>query len=101
MIVGVIILTLVSILMLVMGWLLWKKEKITLLHDYHYNKVPPANKKAFCMLSGLGLICMGIGLAITAVVLAITSSALSFIAFAIGLLAGLAFLICASKKYNS
>ena len=101
MIVGVIILSLVSILMLVMGWLLWKKEKITLLHEYHYQKISPADKKAFCTLCGMGLILMGIGIGVTAVLLGVTESVLSFIAFAVGMVAGLALLLYAGKKYNA
>ena len=101
MIVGVIILSLVSILILVMGWLLWKKEKITLLHDYHYNKVSQADKTAFCTLSGIGLILVGIGIGVTAVLLGITDSALSFIVFAVGMVAGLTLLLYAGKKYNA
>ena len=101
MIAGVVAISIVSILLLVIGWLLWKKEKISLLHDYHYDKVSPENKKAFCILSGLGLICMGIGLGITAVILGITNSLLSFIPSAFGFAIGLLLLIYAGKKYNA
>ena len=100
MIVGAIILVLVSILTLVIGWLIWKKEKITLLHDYHYSKVSRENKKAFCTLSGIGLMIAGIGIGATAVLLGLTNSVLSFIAFAVGFIIGLALLLHAGKKYN-
>ena len=100
MIVGVIILVLVSILTLVIGWLIWKKEKITLLHDYHYSKVSRENKKAFCTLSGIGLMIAGIGIGATAVLLGLTNSFLSFIAFVVGFIIGLALLLHAGKKYN-
>ena len=100
MIVGVIILVLVSILTLVIGWLIWKKEKITLLHDYHYSKVSRENKKAFCTLSGIGLMIAGIGIGATAVLLGLTNSVLSFIAFAVGFIIALALLLHAGKKYN-
>ena len=100
MIVGVIILALVSILTLVIGWLIWKKEKITLLHDYHYSKVSQENKKRFCTLSGIGLMIAGIGIGATAVLLGLTNSVLSFIAFAVGFIIGLALLLHAGKKYN-
>lgn len=36
-----------GILFLILGWLIWKKEKITLLHDYHYAKVKPEDRKAY------------------------------------------------------
>jgi len=83
-----------------LGWLIWKKEKISLLHDYHYNKVSEKNKKNFCTLSGLGLVFIGAGLLLTAVIFAFTESVLSFIAFAAGSFAGVGLLIYAGRKYN-
>ena len=80
--------------------LLWKKEMITLLHDYHVDKVSPENRTAFCKLSGIGLIVIGLGLLITAVLLGITDSAYSFICFGVGFAAGLFALIAAGMKYN-
>ena len=38
-IIGVVITGAIGILITVLGWLLWKKEIITLLHDYHVDKV--------------------------------------------------------------
>jgi len=96
-----IIVGLAGILLIVFGYLIWKKEKISLLHDYHYDKVSEQDKKAFCTLSGIGVLSVGIGLLITAVILGITDSVKSFIAFAIGFAAGLALLIYAGNKYNS
>lgn len=64
-----------------LGWLIWKKEKIILLHSYHYDKVSPSNKKLFCKISGWGVLLIGIGLLVTAIMIGITDSALSFIAF--------------------
>ena len=99
--VGSIIIGLVGAVCVIFGYLIWKKEKITLLHDYHYDKVSEKDKKAFCRLSGLGILSVGAGLLITAVILGITDSLWSFIAFVIGFVAGLALLIYAGSKYNS
>ncbi len=89
-----------SIVFLIVGFLIWQKEKISLLHDYHYAKVQPEDRKAFCTISGWGVISIGLGLLATAAIIAMTDSAWSFIAFAIGFAAGLALLIYAGKKYN-
>lgn len=83
-----------------LGLLLWKKEKIGLLHDYHHDKVSEADKPAFCTLSGIGMLVIGIGLLVTAVLLAVTDHPASFLAFAAGFAAGLGLLIYAGKKYN-
>ena len=85
---------------LMIGFLIWKKEKIHLLHEYHCDKVQPEDRKAFCTISGWGVISIGLGLLATAAIIAMTDSAWSFIAFAIGFAAGLALLVYAGKKYN-
>lgn len=91
---------LVGVIIIIMGWLVWKKEKINLFHDYHINKVSPENRAAFCKLSGIALIVIGVSLLITTLILALTDSALSFICFAVGFIAGLTTLITAGMKYN-
>ncbi len=100
MILGVVICATVGIACTVLGFLIWKKERITLLHDYHADKVSDEDKKAFCTLSGIGIVLVGIGLIMTALLLAFTESALSFLAFAAGFAAGLVLLITAGVKYN-
>ena len=90
----------VGVLLVVLGVLLWKKEMITLLHDYHVNKVSQEDKKAFCKLSGIGLIIPGAGLVLSAILLGITDSAWSFLCFAVSFPVGLGMLIAAGRKYN-
>lgn len=97
---GVIIEGLVGIILVVFGYLLWIKKKITLLHDYHYDNVSEADKDIFCTISGIGIFIIGIGLLVTAVIIGITNSAWSFIAMAVGFVVGLGFLIYAGLKYN-
>ena len=36
-----------ALVFIYLGCLMWKKEKITLLHSYHYDKVSPSDKKGF------------------------------------------------------
>ena len=99
-IIGVVITGAIGILITVLGGLLWKKEKITILHDYHVDKVSVENKAAFCKQSGIGLIVIGAGLMITAVILGFTDSARSFLCFAVCFVTGIVILIAAGQKYN-
>ncbi len=101
MILGVTVTSVVGVILVVVGLLIWKKEKISLLHDYHYYKVAEKDKKAFCTLSGIGTLSIGVGLLISAVIFGFTESALSFIAFAIGGALGIFLLVFAGCKYNS
>lgn len=87
-----------ALLFFVLGYLVWIKEKITLFHSYHYDKV--AEKKAFCKLSGIGLIVIGIGVLLAGIICSATSSMWGGIAIAIGFLFGLVMLIYAGIKYN-
>lgn len=100
MILGAIITGAVGILCLVLGFLIWKKEKISLLHDYHYAKVKQEDRKAFCRLAGIGIITLGIGILAMSALILITDSPLSAIAFGVGLASGVSVLIYAEKKYN-
>ena len=98
--IGSIIIGLVGIVLIILGYMVWKKEKISLFHDYHYDKVSEEDKKAFCTISGIGVVLIGIGLFITAIIIGITDSMRSFIPFAIGFVVGLIMLIYAGIKYN-
>lgn len=95
-----IVISILALVFVYLGFLIWKKEKITLLHSYHYDKVSPSDKKVFCKMSGCGVSFVGIGLLATAIIIGITDSPLSFIAFALGFVSGLALLIYAGAKYN-
>ena len=100
MILGVAILTIVGALCVIFGVLIGKKQKISLLHDYHYNKVTEENKAVFCAIVGRGLLLIGAGILASAVLLGVTDSALSFLAMAVGFIAGFGLVIFAGQKYN-
>ena len=100
MLAGSILVGLVGFVLIILGYMVWKKEKISLLHDYHYDKVSEEDKKAFCTISGIGVVLIGIGLFITSIIIGITDSMWSFIPFVIGFVAGLIMLIYSGIKYN-
>ena len=95
-----IILGFVGIVLIALGYLVWKKEKISLFHDYHYDKVSAEDKKAFCTISGIGVVLIGIGILITAIIIGVTDSVWSFITFAMGFVVGIIMLIYAGIRYN-
>ena len=100
MLAGSILVGLVGFVLIILGYMVWKKEKISLFHDYHYDKVSEEDKKAFCTISGIGVVLIGIGLFITAIIIGITNSMWSFIPFVVGFVVGLIMLIYAGIKYN-
>ena len=99
--IGEIIVIGVGVIFMILGYLVWKREKINILHSYHYRNVSPGNKKVFCKMTGQGLILIGSGLLITGIVIFKTHSMYGFVAFAVGLIAGITLLINAGSKYNN
>ena len=91
---------LLGLVFLALGWAIWKKEKIELLHDYHRNRVSEEDKKRFCALCGMGVGVIGIGMLLTAVLFLVTGRLWSLAAFVLGFLVGIAMLIRAIVKYN-
>ena len=97
---AILVLLLVGLLFLILGYQIGKKQKITLLHQHHRNRVSEQNKRIFCALSGWGVLAIGMGIWGTGVLLWCTDSAWSFLVFAAGFLAGLFLLVLAGHRYN-
>ncbi len=49
---GSIITGVVGTAFVILGYLIWKKERISLLHGYHYDKVSDEDKKHFVPYRG-------------------------------------------------
>ena len=90
----------VGVLLLILGWLIWKKEKIGLLQEYHRDQVSGADRKRFCTLSGMGVCIIGLGLVLSAVLYILMDSLWCFAAFGAGFLAGIGLLVYAIRTYN-
>lgn len=43
----------IGIILIKLGFEIWKKQKIKLIHKYHYEKVRENNKLSFCKLFGM------------------------------------------------
>ena len=99
MILGFIIELAVGAICIVLGILLWKKQRITILHDYHYKHVKKDDIPAYTRQMGIGLIIIGAGIIITGL-LNLAYSALWWIPLLTGFVIGLAAIYRAQKKYN-
>ncbi len=95
-----ILLLIIGAILSAFGWIIWKREKITLLHSYHYDKVSEADKKLYTALMGKGLIIIGTGIALTEIIDFITKTHSGWIAFSVCFICGSGFMIYAVKKYN-
>lgn len=89
-----------SALFLYLGFLLWKKEKINIMHDYHYRKVREEDKKAYTGIMGKAMIVIGCGMATSGIIGAFIDSARSGIPFGIAFIFGIGMMIYGQIKYN-
>ncbi|PKM95614.1 MAG: DUF3784 domain-containing protein [Firmicutes bacterium HGW-Firmicutes-1] len=82
------------------GWQIWKKEHITLIHSYHYTKVKDKDKKPYTKAMGKAVITMGTGMILTGLIDFITGTSYGWIFFGIFFLLGFIMMLIAQKKYN-
>lgn len=83
----------------VLGVLIWKKQKVSLIHDYHYRNVKKADIPAYTRSIGMGLILIGTGILITGI-FDLMGSPLWWIPMLAGFVIGTAVIIIGQKKYN-
>ena len=99
MILGVIIELAVGAICTVLGVLLWKKQMVSFLHDYHYKHVKKEDIHAYTRQMGIGLIIIGAGIIITGLFNLVDSS-LWWIPLLAGFVLGFVVITMAQKKYN-
>lgn len=100
MLLELIILLLVGILFFALGWKIWKKEQITLIHDYHYSNVSKENKKVYTENIGKSLLIMGVGTLLTGIIDFVTRTTYGWSVFAVCFVWGLIRMVITQKKYN-
>ena len=89
-----------GIALIILGLLLWKKQKIQLLHDYHYKNVKQQDIKAYTRLWGTAMIIFGGCICPIGIIDTIFRSGIGWILFVIGIV--ICFMIGnkAQKTYN-
>lgn len=71
----------VGILIICVGMLIWKKQKISLIHSYHYKKVKEKDKKAYTRGMGKGIVIIGMGCVFMGIINAIFQWVIGWIIF--------------------
>lgn len=62
------LLLIIGMIFIILGWLIWKKEKINLIHSYQYDKVAESDEKAYTALMGKDAVIIGAGIILTGVI---------------------------------
>ena len=99
MVLGIITDLAVGAICIVLGVLLWKKQRVSILHDYHYKHVKKEDLPAYARQMGIGLIIIGAGI-VVAGLLNLAASSLWWIPLAAGFVLGIGVIYRAQKKYN-
>ena len=99
MIFGAIIEFAVGAACIILGLLIWKKQKINVIHEYHYQNVKAEDIPAYTRLMGIGQLIIGIGISVTGV-LNLFELAQWWMPLTAGFIAGLAVINRAQLKYN-
>lgn len=89
-----------GLLFLILGLLIWKKQKITLIHDYHYYNVKAEDKKAYTEKMGKATVFMSVGMFPTGIINFLTATKYGWVCFGISFGGGLLLMIRAQYKYN-
>lgn len=95
-----ILISLIGLAFLVIGWLLWKKQRILLIHSYHYNHVLAADKPAYTTRMGKACLVMGLGCLLCGFINFIFDTGWGWAAFALCFLPGCLMMLAAQRRYN-
>lgn len=98
-IIGILFL-LISFSFIILGFMIWKKQKMNLIISHHCDKVSDQNKKAYCTLFGIGMIIMGAGFCLSGILAFFMHSLLIFVPITLGLFIGIVLIIISGVKYN-
>ena len=86
-------------LCIVLGLVIWLKQKISLVHEYHTRNVKKADIPAYARLMGIGLIVIGAGVCLMGL-FNLLQSGLWWLPMVLGFAGGFFFFHRAQKRYN-
>ena len=90
----------VGVVLIVLGFLTWKKQTVAFLHSYHYKNVKDEEIPEYTKQMGIGQIIIGIAFCMTALLRLLSMRTASWVVFIAGLAGGLAFILKARTKHN-
>ncbi|SFI25668.1 protein of unknown function [Tindallia magadiensis] len=94
------LLIMTGIIFIGIGWRIWKKEDITLIHAYHYAKVPEEDKKPYTERIGKACMVIGKGIILAEIFNFATNTGYGWFVFIIFFAWGMTIAEKAQKRYN-
>lgn len=90
----------VGIILILLGFVTWKKQTTAFLHSYHYQKVKKEDIPAYTKGMGIGQIIIGAGFCLTGLLKLLTEGNISWAGLIAGLVGGLPFILKTQKTFN-
>ena len=84
MVFGVITLFAVGALCVVLGIIIWKQQKIDLIHDYQHRNVRAEDKPAYCRQMGISIIFIGVAIGLDGAANLFSSETFGYLTLAVG-----------------
>lgn len=100
MIFGLLINLSVGLLLIIIGYLIWFKQKISLLHSYHYANVKKEDLNAYGKQMGIGNIILGICVSLMGICTYFDLENLGWVIFILGFIISIYIFHKAQKRYN-
>lgn len=95
-----IIMIMVSILLFVLGYMLWKKQKIEVMHEYHYTNVSKQNRQAYTTIMGQALFVIAVGMLVSGICSLFMDVTKLWIVAVVGIVVGVGMMVYGQMKYN-
>ena len=89
-----------GVLCVVLGLVIWKKQKIDLIHDYQHRNVREEDKPAYCRQMGISIIFIGVAIGLDGVANLFSWETFGYLSLAVGIIGGLVIMHKAQKQYN-
>lgn len=90
----------IGLLCIVLGLVVWLRQKIDLIHAYHCRRVKPEDVRAYTRLWGIALVILGVCICAVGVVNWLLATEIGWSFMAVGFLVGGLLGNHAQKKYN-
>lgn len=94
------LLSAVGLLCLSLGLVIWRKQRIGLIHDYHWVYVRAEDKAAYTKGIGRALALLGLGIMLAGVVNTLTGTAWGWLVFAVGFAYFIVRVTLCQRRYN-
>ena len=100
MIFGTLINLSVGFMLIIIGYLIWKKQKVSLLHSYHYANVKKEDLHAYSKQMGIGIIILGAVIFLMGICMYFQFDTIGWIIFIFGFVISVFVIHKAQIKYN-